>query len=97
MSDSLAELRGRIDECDKKLVHLINERLEMCQEVGQFKYEHDIEIRDHERERKVIEKALSVNEGPCPPGVLEKVFRFLIEAAVALEEKGFSASNTKKS
>ena len=63
MSESLAELRDRIDECDKKLVHLINERLEICQEVGQFKYENDIEIRDHKREHKVVEKALNVNDG----------------------------------
>jgi chorismate mutase len=96
MSDSLVELRGRIDECDNKLVHLINERLKMCQDVGQFKYANNIEIRDHNRERKVIKKVLSENEGPCPPDVLEKVFRYLIEAAVLLEEKGFSASNTKK-
>lgn len=97
MLDSLSELRDRIDECDKKLVHLINERLKMCQEVGRIKNEHGIEIRDPEREREVVNKALGVNEGPCPPRVLEKVFRFFIEAAVALEEKAVSASSTKKS
>ena len=97
MLDSLEELRDRIDECDKKLVHLINERLKMCKEAGRFKNAHGIEIRDPEREREVINKVLGGNEGPCPPSVLEKVFRSFIEAAVMLEEKAVSASSTKKS
>ncbi|MBI2131366.1 MAG: chorismate mutase, partial [Candidatus Tectomicrobia bacterium] len=44
-------------------------------------------VRSPEREREVIGKALRLNEGPCAPEVLEKLFRLLIDAAVALEEQ----------
>ncbi len=86
MTEGLAELRRRIDECDEALVRLINERLKVCLEVGEFKTRHEMEIRIPEREREVISKALDLNEGPCPPDVVEKIFRLLIDAAVALEE-----------
>ena len=86
MTEGLAELRRRIDECDEALVRLINERLKVCQEVGEFKTRREMEVRIPEREREVIPKALDLNEGPCPPDVVEKIFRLLIDTAVALEE-----------
>ena len=86
MTEGLAELRRRIDECDEALVRLINERLKVCQEVGEFKSRREMEVRIPEREREVISKALDLNEGPCPPDVVEKIFRLLIDTAVALEE-----------
>ncbi len=85
MTDPLDELRRRIDECDDEIVRLINERLRVCEEVGRFKEERGMEVRVPSREEEVIARALEVSEGPCPPDVLEKVLRILIDAAVALE------------
>lgn len=85
MTDELSELRRRIDECDAELVRWITERLRICQEVGRFKGERGAEIRVPEREEEVISKVLGLNEGPCPPETLEKIFRLLIDTAVQLE------------
>ncbi|MBI3025559.1 MAG: chorismate mutase [Candidatus Tectomicrobia bacterium] len=87
MTDGLAALRRRIEECDAEIVRWINERLKVCQEVGRLKNERGMEVRAPEREREVIGKALRLNEGPCAPEALEKLFRLLIDAAVALEEQ----------
>ncbi len=86
MPDELAGLRRRIDACDEQIVHWINERLKICQEIGQRKEGQGMQIRFPEREREVIEKVLGRSEGPCPPEVLEKMYRLLIDTAVALEE-----------
>ena len=91
MTDELAPFRRRIDECDEKLVRLINERLRVAREVGQLKAAKGMTVRIPEREREVIARALEVSEGPCPPEILEKVFRILIDTAVALEESLDSA------
>ncbi len=91
MTDDLAPLRRRIDECDEKLVHLINERLKVAREVGQFKAARGMTVRIPEREREVIARALAVSDGPCPPEIMEKIFRILIDTAVALEESLDSA------
>ncbi|MDA1000266.1 MAG: chorismate mutase [bacterium] len=85
MTEELSGLRRRIDECDAELVRLIAERLRVCQEVGRFKGERGMEIRVPEREGEVISRVLKLNDGPCPPETLEKIFRLLIEAAVRLE------------
>lgn len=91
MTDELSPFRRRIDECDEKLVRLINERLKVAREVGQFKAAKGMTVRIPEREREVITRALALNEGPCPPEILEKVFRILIDTAVAMEESLGSA------
>ena len=85
MIDPLDELRRRIDACDGEIVRLINERLRVCEEVGRLKEARGMEVRVPSREEEVIARALEVSEGPCPPDVLEKVLRLLIDAAVALE------------
>ncbi len=87
MTDGLAGFRRRIDECDAQIVHWINERLKVCQEVGRFKVEHGMRVRVPEREEEVIARALGRNQGPCSPETLEKLFRILIETAVVLEQQ----------
>ena len=57
MDDELAEFRRRIDDCDAQIIQLINQRLKICQEVGDFKTDHGMEIRIPGREREVISKA----------------------------------------
>ena len=91
MTDELTPFRRRIDECDEKIVRMINERLKVCREVGEFKFAQGIAVRIPEREEEVIAKAIGLNDGPCPPEVLEKIFRILIDTAVALEESLDSA------
>ncbi len=91
MTDELTPFRRRIDECDEKIVRMINERLKVCREVGELKSAQGITVRIPEREEEVIAKAIGLNDGPCPPEVLEKIFRILIDTAVALEESLDSA------
>ncbi len=91
MTDELTPFRRRIDECDEKIVRMINERLKVCREVGELKSAQGIAVRIPEREEEVIAKAIGLNDGPCPPEVLEKIFRILIDTAVALEESLDSA------
>ncbi|OGL59829.1 MAG: hypothetical protein A3J27_14415 [Candidatus Tectomicrobia bacterium RIFCSPLOWO2_12_FULL_69_37] len=86
MTDGLAALRRRIEECDAEIVRWVNARLKVCQEVGRVKNERGMAVRAPEREREVIAKALRLSQGPCSPEVLEKLFRLLIDAAIALEE-----------
>lgn len=86
MADELDPFRRLIDECDEKLVRLINERLKVAKEVGKFKSKRGMAVRIPEREKEVIARAIGMNDGPCPPEILEKVFRILIDTAVALEE-----------
>lgn len=85
MSQELSDFRSEIDALDEKIVELINKRLQVCLEVGNFKSLHGIAVRDSKREEELMTKLLENNKGPCPPDILEKIYRILIETAVSLE------------
>ena len=87
MVDDLSGFRERIDACDAQIIRLINERLKICLEVGEYKSARGIAVKDEEREGEVIAKILGGNEGPCPPEALERIYRILIDTAVRLEEE----------
>ena len=55
----LEEIRSRIDHIDRKLVELIEERLEIVKEVALYKKENNMKIFDRKREEEVIDKNLS--------------------------------------
>ena len=55
----LGEIRNRIDHIDRKLVELIEERLEIVKEVALYKKENGMKIFDRKREEEVINKNLS--------------------------------------
>ena len=55
----LGEIRNRIDHIDRKLVELIEERLEIVKEVALYKKENGMKIFDRKREEEGVNKNLS--------------------------------------
>ena len=55
----LGEIRNRIDNIDRKLVELIEERMEIVKEVALYKKENGMKIFDRKREEEVVNKNLS--------------------------------------
>ncbi len=87
MADGLSGFRERIDACDEAIIRLINKRLKICLEVGEYKSARGIAVKDEARESEIITRVLNDNRGPCPPEVLKQIYRTLIDAAVRLEEE----------
>jgi len=86
--EDLDALRARIDALDQKIVALLNERAHLALEVGRSKAAAGRdEVRDPEREREVLLRVAMANGGPLPQADLLAVYRTLIDAMVALEEK----------
>ena len=87
-STELRELRGRIDQLDRTIVGLLNERAGLAIEAGRLKAAAGrSEIRDAEREREVLLRVAMANEGPLPQADLVELYRRLIDALVTLEER----------
>lgn len=55
--ERLYELRGRIDEIDKQIIELLEERIKVAKEIGKIKKELNLPIKDEEREREVLKRA----------------------------------------
>lgn len=53
---TLEESRRIINEIDRKMAHLFQERMEAVREIAAFKQEHDLSVFDPEREQTVLNR-----------------------------------------
>lgn len=84
----LEQLRREIDELDRRIVALLNERAAKGCEVGRVKASLGwTSARDAEREREVLLRVTIANAGPLPQEDLLAIYRRLIDATRGLEER----------
>ena len=82
----LMRLRRRIDALDRRLVALLNDRMELAREAGRAKAAGGRRaIRDADREREVLLRVTMANTGPMPQADLLTLYRRLMTATRALE------------
>ena len=62
----IADWRMKIDELDRRLVELLNERAHAAHEIGKLKRNTSMPIYEPEREKKIFENVQSANHGPLP-------------------------------
>lgn len=100
---TLDQLRTRIDECDRQLVRLLNDRLAVCREIGHAKDRATAQLspgaraaRPREdvyqptRELAVFEKVTALNAaeaGPLTDAALRAVYREVMSASIALQRE----------
>ena len=82
---SLADWRRRIDEIDKKLVELLNERSRCALEIGKLKQAAKIPLYQPDRENEVLSNAEQNNPGPLTNGAIRRLFERIIDEARAAE------------
>jgi chorismate mutase/prephenate dehydratase len=79
--EALAPLRARIDEIDRAIVDLLNERAEIALEIGRIKDALGRRaIRDPAREQEVIDHVTRASGGLFPEPELVALYRTLIAA-----------------
>ena len=87
-SPELNRLRAEIDELDRRIVVLLNQRAELTRAVGHEKAAIGRRaIRDRDREREVLLRVSIANEGPMSQVDLLAIYRRLIAATRALEAR----------
>jgi chorismate mutase/prephenate dehydratase len=82
---SLDEHRKRIDEIDTELIRLLNERIRSALHIGSLKSKSKQEVYTPAREREVLERVRSLNEGPIRDESLQAIYREIMSAAISLE------------
>ena len=81
----LEDLRQKIDDLDKSIVDLLNQRAQVVVEVGERKRKSDAPIYVPHREAEVLRKVLSYNQGPLLPKTVEAIYRELMSGSFAIE------------
>jgi len=82
---SLADWRHRIDEIDRKLVELLNERSKCALEIGKLKQQANLPLYQPDRENEVLENAEQNNKGPLTDAAIRRLFERIIDEARSAE------------
>ncbi|HZV88254.1 MAG TPA: chorismate mutase [Candidatus Binatus sp.] len=82
---NLSDWRRRIDEIDKKLVELLNERSRCALEIGKLKQAANIPLYQPDRENEVLANAERGNPGPLTNAAIRRLFERIIDEARAAE------------
>lgn len=86
MKDKLPQLRSRIDEIDRRLVSLLNDRTKFVLEIGKIKHATGSEIYAPDREEAVFRRVSERNSGPLTNDSLRAIYREIMSSALALEK-----------
>ena len=84
----LAKVRDRIDELDRQIVELLNERAELGRLAGRAKHTAGRRaVKDAEREREVLLRVAMANQGPIAQADLLSIYRRIVGATRGLEHR----------
>jgi len=84
MSDSLQDIRRKIDALDARLVKLLSARAKIVQRVGAIK--NGVMVYRPEREAQVLRRVSELNKGPMPNEGLRRIYTEIMSACRALED-----------
>ena len=77
--EDLARCREQIDEVDRRLLDLLNERTAVVEEIGRIKQVLHLAIYEPKREDQVFQNVLTHNQGPLPPAAVQRIFERVID------------------
>ena len=83
---NIPEHRKAIDKLDAHIVKLLNERTKHVLAIGEIKLKAGEEIYAPHRERAVIQRICSQNEGPITNDSLRAIYREIMSSALSLEK-----------
>lgn len=75
----IADWRKQIDELDRRLVELLNQRARAAQEIGKLKRNTNMPVYEPDREKVIFENVRRVNRGPLPDSELRHVYERIID------------------
>src|SRR2546426_166310 len=76
---NIEDWRRKIDENDRKLVELLNERSRCAIEIGRLKQIASLPLYQPEREREGLEAAERAHHGPPPDTTIRRLFERILD------------------
>jgi chorismate mutase len=78
-------LRGEIDEIDRRLLEMLNERARRVVEIGRIKHASGLALYQPDRERKVFETVEAANPGPLSGRAIRRLFERILDESRSVE------------
>jgi chorismate mutase len=93
----IADWRKKIDELDRKLVELLNERARCAQEIGRLKRGTSQPVYEPDREKVIHENVQRANRGPLPDRDLLMIYERLIDVMRKIQKEEIVPKGTARS
>ena len=87
----LDEYRILIDEVDRRIVELLNERTRVVHEIGRVKREAQLPIYEPKREELVFANITAANQGPISAAGVKRIFERIIDEMRTIQRQRMSA------
>ena len=75
----LEEYRVLIDNVDRRIVALLNERTQVVEDIGRVKRASQLPIYEPKREEQVFANVTGSNQGPMSEDALRRIFERIID------------------
>lgn len=85
MSESLDDLRNKIDALDDSILRMLNERAQHAMKIAEVKRAANAPFYVPEREKQVFERLSAQNAGPLKDEAIRAIYREIMSAIRALE------------
>ena len=86
-SSELEQLRSKIDDIDREVTRLLNDRVRASAEIGRIKNQQGLDPYDPAREEEVFRKLEKLNDGGLLEAeTLRTIYREVISASIALQK-----------
>ena len=92
----ISDWRKKIDEIDRSLVKLLNERARCVVEIGEIKRQNGLPIKESSREQEVVRQALEANQGPLASDAIQRIFERIVAEGRALQQRLFETQGKKE-
>ncbi len=93
---SIEDWRRKIDEIDRRLVELLNERSHCVVEIGRIKQSTGEPLYQPEHENEVLDAAVGANPGPLPDAAIRRLFERILDEARSVERTVMKDGDRKK-
>jgi len=92
----LDEYRVLIDDVDRRIVQLLNERTRVVEEIGRVKRESKLPIYEPKREDQVFANVTSCNGGPITPEAVRRIFERIIDEMRSIQKQRMISNDGEK-
>lgn len=82
----IKDYREKIDNIDKKIGALLNERLNACMEIGKLKKQQDLEIKDPAREEQILQKVSEAGDNEENRQAIREIYKNIFEESKRLQK-----------
>lgn len=87
----IADWRKQIDELDRRLVELLNDRAKAAREIGRLKRNTKLPIYEPDREKKVFENVTAISKGPLPNHELLHIYERIMDVMRKFQQEEIQA------